>query len=72
MAQYIPAGDHVKFTLPMAWSSWVLNYGFLLFEDGYKVVDLTEDMCDMVRWPLEYFLKSWLPDEDEFYVQVGD
>lgn len=55
----------------MAWSSWVLNWGFLKFQDGYAGAGQTDAMCDMARWPLEYFLKAWRPSSQEFYVQVG-
>ena len=54
----------------MAWSSWVLNYGFLKFQVAYDMANQTEEMCDMLRWPLEYFLKCWIPDEQTLYVQV--
>ena len=68
---FIPAGDHVKFNLPMAFSSWVLNYGFLKFTDAYTSAGQKDMMCDMVKWPLEYFLKCWIPDQQTLYVQVG-
>merc|ERR1712137_1191570 len=66
------AGDHVKFNLPMAYSTWVLEWGFLQFKDAYAAAGQTDMMCDMIKWPLDYFLKCWLPDEDTLYVQVGD
>lgn len=55
----------------MAWSSWVLNWGLLKFQDGYEAAGQTDMMCDMARWPLEYFLKAWRPSSQEFYVQVS-
>nr|BBJ26603.1 GH9 cellulase [Xylophaga rikuzenica] len=66
------AGDHVKFGLPMAWASWVLNYGLVAFPDAYEATGQTAMACDSVRWPLEYFLKCWIPSENKFYAQVGD
>lgn len=66
------AGDHVKFGLPMAYSSWALNYGFLKFRDAYADKGQTQMMCDSVRTPLEYFLKAWVPDQQTLWVQVGD
>ena len=56
----------------MAWSSWVLNWGFLKFQAGYEAGGQTDMMCDMARWPLEYFLKAWRPATQELYVQVRD
>ncbi|WAR14642.1 GUN4-like protein, partial [Mya arenaria] len=66
------AGDHVKFNLPMSFSSWVLNYGFIKFQDAYENSGQKDMMCDMAKWPLEYFLKCWIPDQQTLYVQVGD
>ncbi|XP_060595558.1 endoglucanase A-like [Ruditapes philippinarum] len=65
-------GDHVKFGLPMAWSTWVLLYGMLEFKDGYVSAGQKDMACDMIRIPLEYFLKCWIPDQQTLYVQVGD
>merc|ERR1712137_286406 len=66
------AGDHVKFNLPMAYSTWVLEWGFLQFKDAYAAAGQTDMMCDMIKWPLDYFLKCWVPDQNKLYVQVGD
>ncbi|XP_053378521.1 uncharacterized protein LOC123526589 [Mercenaria mercenaria] len=65
-------GDHVKFGLPMAWSTWVLLYGMLEFRDGYEAAGQIDKACDMIRTPLEYFLKCWIPGQQTLYVQVGD
>lgn len=61
----------MKFSFPMAWSTWVLNLGFLKFRDAYETVGLKEEMCKMVKWPLKYFLKAWDPAEPALYVQVS-
>nr|BAF38757.1 cellulase [Corbicula japonica] len=66
------AGDHVKFNLPMAFSTWVLEYGMLKFKDGYQAAGQLDMACDMIKWPLEYFLKCWVPESNTLYVQVGD
>ena len=55
----------------MSWSSWVLNWGFLKFQDAYEAAGQKDMMCDMAKWPLEYFLKCWVPDQQKLYVQVG-
>ncbi|KAH3741120.1 hypothetical protein DPMN_047839 [Dreissena polymorpha] len=54
----------------MAYSSWVLNWGFLKFTDAYNSAGQKNQMCDMVKWPLQYFLKCWIPSENTLYVQV--
>ncbi|XP_053378966.1 endoglucanase E-4-like [Mercenaria mercenaria] len=66
------AGDHVKFNLPMAWSATVLLWGMLEFREGYNSAGQTDMACDMIRTPLDYFLKCWIPDQQRNYVQVGD
>lgn len=66
------AGDNVKFNLPMAYSTWVLNYGFIQFKDAYESAGQKQMMCDAVKWPLDYFLKCWIPDQNTLYVQVGN
>jgi len=66
------AGDHVKFNLPMAYSTWVLGWGFLKFKEGYQSAGQVNMMCDSIKWPLDYFLKCWIPGEQTLYVQVGD
>lgn len=54
----------------MAWASWVLNLGFLEFEDGYSAAGQKAMMCGTAKWPLTYFLKAWRSDDQELYVQV--
>lgn len=66
------AGDHVKFNLPMSYSTWVLAWGFIRFQDAYQATGNKQMMCDMIKWPLDYFLKCWVPTENKLYVQVGD
>nr|BBJ26605.1 GH9 cellulase [Xylophaga rikuzenica] len=69
---WFDAGDHVKFNFPMAFTSWVLHWGFLRFPEAYEVTGQTNMMCDMIKWPLEYFLKCWQPDTKTLYTQIGD
>ncbi|XP_052095523.1 endoglucanase A-like [Mytilus californianus] len=66
------AGDHVKFNLPMAWSSHVLTWGLEKFKDAYESAGQLDMMYDMVKWPLEYFMKCWEPSKQQYWVQVGD
>merc|ERR1712179_660060 len=66
------AGDHVKFNLPMSSSTTVLLWGLTKWKDGYEAAGQLDMMYDMIRWPLEYFLKCWRPQQQEYYVQVGD
>jgi len=54
----------------MAWATWVLNLGFLEFEDGYSAAGEKAMMCLTIKCPLDYFLKAWRPADNELYVQV--
>ncbi|KAL3861581.1 hypothetical protein ACJMK2_007607 [Sinanodonta woodiana] len=66
------AGDHVKFNFPMAMSTHTLLLGFIKFQDAYKHFHQKDLMCDMIKWPLDYFLKCWIPSQQTYYFQVGD
>ncbi|XP_067658115.1 endoglucanase E-4-like isoform X2 [Haliotis asinina] len=66
------AGDHVKFNFPMASSSTLLLWGLNRWKDAYEHAGQLDAMYDMIKWPLDYFLKCWRPDKEWYYVQVGD
>jgi len=66
------AGDHVKFGLPMSSSATLLSWGLVAFKDGYSKAGQLDMMYDMIKWPLDYFLKAWDPNAKELVVQVGD
>ncbi|XP_046331999.2 endoglucanase E-4-like isoform X1 [Haliotis rufescens] len=66
------AGDHVKFSLPMSSSAFILAWGLSVWKDGYTAAGQLDQMYDMLRWPLDYFLRCWIPSKEEYYIQVGD
>ncbi|KAK7490976.1 hypothetical protein BaRGS_00017848 [Batillaria attramentaria] len=66
------AGDNVKFGFPMAASTTLLLWGLNQFHDGYQQAHQTNQMYDMVKWPLDYFLAAWNPHNKHLVVQVGD
>nr|ABO26609.1 endo 1,4- beta D- glucanase 2 [Haliotis discus discus] len=66
------AGDMIKFNLPMASATTILSWGFLKWSDAYKTAGQEDHMYDMIKWPLDYFLKCWNPVKKEYYVQVGE
>lgn len=68
---FFSAGDHVKFNFPQAFTVWSLNWGFIRFQDAYASAGLTNMMCDMIKWPLDYFLKCWRAENMTLYTQVG-
>ncbi|XP_064646839.1 endoglucanase E-4-like [Lineus longissimus] len=65
------AGDTVKFNFPMAWSTTTLIWGLLQYRDAYKSSGQYNWMLKSVRWPLEYFVKCHVSD-NELYGQVGN
>lgn len=66
------AGDHVKFNFPMAAATTNLLWGLVKWKDAYQITFQLDAMYDMIRWPLKYYLKCWLPQNDTYYVQVGN
>ena len=65
-----PAGDHVKFNFPLAYTVVVLDWGLLKFKDAYRDSGQLQWMNECVRWGLDYLLKCHVAD-DELYVQVS-
>ena len=65
------AGDHVKFGLPMAFSTTVLTWGIINYRDAYKDAWEYKRALSQVQWSLDYFVKCHT-NKEEFYFQVGD
>ncbi|XP_067658425.1 uncharacterized protein [Haliotis asinina] len=65
------AGDLMKDNFPMASATTILSWGFLKWSDAYKKAGQEDNMYDMIKTPLDYFLKCWNPTKKEYYVQVG-
>ncbi|CAL1532027.1 unnamed protein product [Lymnaea stagnalis] len=66
------AGDHVKFQLPASASTTLLAWSLVQFSAGYQNASQLTAMYDMIKWPLDYFLKAWSPSKSQLVVQVGD
>ncbi|XP_069139614.1 uncharacterized protein [Argopecten irradians] len=66
------AGDHVKFNFPMASSTTILAWGLSEWRDAYVLSGQVGHILDSIKWPLDYFLKCWRADEQEYYAQVGN
>ena len=54
----------------MAWSTTVLAWGLLEFEEGYKVSGQLSHMRDSIKWPLDYFIKCHV-ESNTLYGQVS-
>ncbi len=75
---WFDAGDHVKFGLPMSYSTTMLNWGYLTYRDGYKLAGEEEYFRNNIKFVLDYFLKAYNDkgtetiEDDVFYYQVGN
>ncbi|WP_454044316.1 glycoside hydrolase family 9 protein [Cellulosimicrobium sp. Marseille-Q8652] len=65
------AGDHVKFGLPMAFTTTMLAWGAIASPDGYTASGQEDELLDSLRWVNDYFVKAH-PEPDVLYAQVGD
>jgi len=65
------AGDHVKFGLPMAFTSTMLAWGAIASPQGYTQSGQLDELKDNLRWVNDYFIKAHTAP-NELYVQVGD
>lgn len=65
------AGDHVKFNLPMAYTSSTLAWSVYEDYESYEESGQLPYMLDTLRWINDYLIKCH-PEENVFYYQVGD
>ncbi|WP_123371944.1 glycoside hydrolase family 9 protein [Cellulomonas sp. PhB150] len=65
------AGDHVKFGLPMAFTSTMLAWGAIASPQGYTKSGQLDELKSSLRHVNDYFLKAHTAP-NELYVQVGD
>jgi endoglucanase len=65
------AGDHVKFGLPMAFTTTMLAWGAIASPEGYAASGQEDELLDSLRWVNDYFIKAH-PEPNVLYAQVGD
>ncbi|KAI9289108.1 Six-hairpin glycosidase-like protein [Umbelopsis sp. AD052] len=68
---YYDAGDYLKFTLPMAYSMSIVNWGAIEYFQGYQSANQDGYLRDMVKWGSDWLIQAH-PQPNVFYVQVGD
>ncbi|KAB0791627.1 hypothetical protein PPYR_03427 [Photinus pyralis] len=68
---YYDAGDFVKFSFPMAFTTTLLAWGVLDYENAYKSADQYHHAIIALKWATDYFLKCHVSPY-ELYGQVGD
>lgn len=65
------AGDHVKFNLPMAYTSSTLAWSLYESRESYEESGQLIYLQDTLRWVNDYLMKCH-PEKDVYYYQVGD
>lgn len=65
------AGDHVKFNLPMSYTSTMLAWSLYEDKDAYDKSGQTKYIMDGIKWANDYFIKCH-PSANVYYYQVGD
>lgn len=65
------AGDHVKFNLPMAYTSAMLSWSVVEAQAALTASGQLTPMLNQIRWVSEYLIRSHTAP-NEFYYQVGD
>ena len=73
---YFDAGDHIKFIQPMAFSSTMLAWGGIDYEEAYRAVGQIDELREAVKWATDWFVKAHEMDSNgntrRLWVQVGD
>lgn len=65
------AGDHVKFNLPMSYTSTMLAWSLYEDKEAYEKSEQLKYITDEIKWANDYFIKC-NPEKDVYYYQVGD
>ncbi|KAL5759121.1 hypothetical protein ACOSP7_017642 [Xanthoceras sorbifolium] len=68
---YYDAGDHVKFGLPMAYTSTMLAWGVIEYRKEISELDQMGNTLWAIRWATDYFIKAHT-QPDVLWGQVGD
>ena len=68
---WFDAGDHVKFNFPMAFSSTLLGWGVIDYEDGYRAAGEYDAALDSLKWSYDYLMAAH-PEPNKIHMQVGD
>ena len=71
MGGYYDAGDHVKFGLPMAYTTTMLAWGVVDYRKEITDLDQMGYTLWAIRWATDYFIKAH-PQPDVLWGQVGD
>ncbi|KAG0749679.1 hypothetical protein G6F57_004934 [Rhizopus arrhizus] len=68
---YYDAGDYLKFSLPLSYSLASVAWSASIWFDGYQKANQAQYLNSMLKWGLDWLMQAH-PNNDTFYVQVGD
>jgi endoglucanase len=68
---WFDAGDHVKFGLPMAFTTTMLAWGAVEYRSAYSASGQLTHLLNNLRWVNDYFIKAH-PSANTLYGQVGN
>ncbi|TYQ15618.1 UNVERIFIED_CONTAM: endoglucanase Cel9R [Acetivibrio alkalicellulosi] len=68
---WFDAGDHIKFNLPMSYTSTMLAWAVYEYKDALERSGQLPYIKQQIRWATEYFIKCH-PEKYVYYYQVGD
>lgn len=68
---WFDAGDHVKFNLPMAYTTAMLAWSVYEYKDALEKSGQLPYIMAQIKWASDYFIKCH-PDKYTYYYQVGD
>jgi len=65
------AGDHIKFTFPMAFTATVLAWSVLEYGDQMSAAKQLDPALDALKWITDFLIAAH-PSDNVLYIQVGD
>ncbi|OAC99356.1 glycoside hydrolase family 9 protein [Mucor lusitanicus CBS 277.49] len=68
---YYDAGDYLKFTFPLSYTTFMLCWGGTDYIHGYQLANQTKYLRDQVKWATDWLIKAH-PSASTLFVQVGD
>ncbi|KAL1916704.1 uncharacterized protein VTP21DRAFT_5408 [Calcarisporiella thermophila] len=68
---FFDAGNHLKFTLPLAYTLSFMAWGALDSWEGYALAGQMEWLRDVLKWGADWLVKAH-PKPNVLFVQVGD
>src|SRR6266540_2337596 len=63
------AGDHIKFTFPMAFTATMLSWSVLEYGDQMGAAKQLDPALDALKWITDFLVNAH-PSDNVFYIQV--